>query len=181
MKIETREEHFVTFTSPGTFFCEESSVVIDTWNIARAVEISKTITERHGATPFAFKFGTRLVAVESLEDGRGGTLDVAPREIACSCRHFLGGQIYEYSDVEASQDPAVFGRTPDMLLSNMRSSGWPFVLINNNSYRSTQPFEETDVVVDDSGVIVRRGDEPELVGKRRAYLERWANQGEGGT
>ncbi len=44
----------------------------------------------------------------------------------------------------------------------------PIVCVTTNVYRSTQPFEEGDVVVDAKGVIVERGDDPKHVAYRKA-------------
>lgn len=48
------KKHFVIFYSPGTFFNEESTLPIDSWDIDKAIEMSKSIKERYNATPFGF-------------------------------------------------------------------------------------------------------------------------------
>lgn len=172
--IATREEHVITFYSPGTFFDECTMREVKSWDTLEAAVIAKTITERYGAKPFAFEFSTHLVA-DPIPDGQGGSLRVEPREIKRSCRHFIGGELWEYDAIDKIADSSSLGgvASVEILLSNMRGNGWPIVLVNNNSFRTVRPFEETDLVVDTLGVIVRRGDEPRLIEKRREYLARW--------
>jgi len=69
--MTVQEKHYVTFHSPGTLFNESSTKEIDTWDIKRAVEMSKDITERYGAKPFGFTFSTYLENDEAVSDGRG--------------------------------------------------------------------------------------------------------------
>ena len=47
------EQHFVTFYSPGTFVSETSTEPIDSWDVEKAVAMSRGIVERHGAKPYA--------------------------------------------------------------------------------------------------------------------------------
>ena len=46
------EKHFVTFYSPGTFAAETSRKPIESWDVDKAVAMSKEIKERHGALPY---------------------------------------------------------------------------------------------------------------------------------
>lgn len=165
-KMSAQEKHFVTFHSPGTFFDECSSRDVSAWNTMEATEIARSIVERHGAKPFAFSFGTRLVA-DPIDDGRGGVLQVQPREIQASGLYYLGGEIKDYDEIAASE--------PDskIMLSNMRCNDLPIVIVNTNSFKTVRPFREQDQVVDTNGVVVRRGDDPTLVEKRRMFIERW--------
>ena len=144
--------HRVTFYSPGTFVSELSELPIDSWDTKTAVEMSKSIIERYNARPFAFVFST-VVTVDPVPDGEGGTLDVLPREVERSGYYFLGGRIESYSDVLARNDPK-----ESILRSNMRGNGMWFVVVNDNSFRSTMPFDKKDCVVDANGVVVERGD-----------------------
>jgi hypothetical protein len=129
MKIE---KHFVTFLSPGTFFNEESIKEIDSWNVNKALEMSKEITERHGAKPYAFYFTTR-----TREDN-----EFDSKETAYSNRYYLGGKIETIKEIEERNDP-----NEKILLLNMRSNNWDRVIININSWKITQPLEKDDIVL----------------------------------
>lgn len=58
------------------------------------------------------------------------------------------------------------GKSDDILLANMRCNDDWFVVENTNSYKSTLPFTEKDVVVGPDGEAVERGDCPERVAYR---------------
>ena len=75
--------HFVTFLSPGTFVHEETTKPIEAWDTSKALIMSKVITERYGAKPFAFVFTTRERTDKELDS------KVTKR----SGRYFLGGKI----------------------------------------------------------------------------------------
>ena len=148
----------VRFYSPGTFFAEESSREIDSWDTAKACEIANGIKERYEARPYAFRFETYLTS-KPVPDGEGGMLDVQPKRVEESGLHFLGGMLRTYDEVVRDE--------PDSILaSNMRGNGYWIVCVNTNSFISTIPFDETDVVVDASGAFVERGDSPERVAYR---------------
>ncbi len=125
--------HFVTFLSPGTFVHEETTNPIDSWDVAKAKKMARTITERHGATPFAFYFSTR----------KRGVRDLDSKEVVHSGRYYLGGVIETLEEVEARQDPK-----EDILRCNMRANKWHRIIINKNSWRVTQPFEDDDVLLE---------------------------------
>jgi hypothetical protein len=154
--MTVREEKYVTFMSPGSFFAETTTKVIDAHDPRRAVVMAKDIVERYGARPFGFRFETCLVA-DPLSDGRGGQLDVEPKTIFTSGTYFLGGRLETYDDVAKRADPK-----EQILLSNMRNNGWEIMCITENGYRSTQPFTKDDFVVDQkTGTILRRGSDYE--------------------
>lgn len=53
------EKHFVKFYSAGSFVAEETVKEIDSWDVNKAIEMSKDITERYGAKPYGFRFITK--------------------------------------------------------------------------------------------------------------------------
>lgn len=126
------KKHFVTFYSPGTFVAETSERPIDSWDVNTAMEMAHDITERYNATPWGFRFTTR---------GRGPD-DLDSKEIARSVLYHLGGRIETLAEVEARNDPK-----EAILRSNMRGNGWNTIIINDNSWRSTQPLGKDDVVL----------------------------------
>ena len=127
------EKHFVIFFSPGTFVAEQSSKPIDSWDKDKAIEMSKDIKERHGALPYGFCFTTRERNDDELDS----------RETKRSGIYYLGGKILTLEDVKARNDPN--DRT---LISNMKGNKWEKVVVNDNSWRWTQPLEKDDVVLD---------------------------------
>lgn len=165
-------KHFVTFLSPGTFVAEQTTEEIASWDIEKAVVFASSITERHGAKPYGFYFTTCLVA-EPISDGEGGKLDVAPKQVAKSGTHFLGGTLLTI-DTIAERDR----KDEKILLSNMRCNDWPIVVQNANSYLVTQPFREEDMIVNfdrdpvmrKKRQIITRGDLPELVAYRQQKI-----------
>jgi len=150
------KQHYVEFCSPGSFFNESSIKRIDSWDIEKAVDLSADIKERHGATPFGFKFITKLEH-QPIPDGEGGTLEVKPKIIEQSGMHFLGGTIETYDDVVNRNDPK-----ESILQSNMRCNRWWLVIINTNSYKSCQPFSEKDCIINTMGKIIRSGTDKDL-------------------
>lgn len=127
------KQHFVIFFSPGTLVAEQSSMPIDSWDINKAVEMSQNIKERHGATPYGFCFTTRARRADELDS----------REVKRSGMYYLGGEVLTLEEIKARNDSH-----DHVLISNMKSNGWDKVVVNNNSYRWTQPLEKDDVVLD---------------------------------
>lgn len=157
-------KHQVTFYSPGTFVPESTTLDIESWDTAKAVEMSEKIVARYNARPYCFVFTTDIVA-DDVSDGEGGTLKVQPKEVARSGFHFLGGRLETYDDVVARNDDK-----ENILRSNMRNNEHWVVCINDNSYRTTVPFEEDSCIVNARGLIVQRGDDPKLVAYRAEQL-----------
>lgn len=125
------KQHFVIFHSPGTLFCEETTLPIDSWDVEVAKSMARGVVERYGATPFCFQFMTRERSEEELDS----------HQSARSGRYFLGGRI-----LNREQAALEFG-ADSILLRNMRSNGWDQVVVNDNSWRSVQPLQPDDVVL----------------------------------
>ena|SRR5581483_5065315 len=127
------QQHYVTFFSPGTFVAEQNVEKVDSWDVEAATERAKTVLERHGATPYGFQFTTRARGEDDLD----------AKETARSPFYYLGGKIETLAEIEARADPK-----ERILLGNMRSNGYDRVIVNDNSWRWTQPLLPTDVVLD---------------------------------
>lgn len=127
------EKHFVTFYSPGTFISETTVKEIDSWDVDKAVKMADDITERHAATPYGFRFSTRTRKDDELDS----------KESVTSKMYYLGGTVETLSEVEARNDPK-----EAILRTNMRVNGWGKIITNTNSWRTTQPFLEGDVLLD---------------------------------
>jgi hypothetical protein len=143
MNKPTRK-HFVTFLSPGTLFAESTTRPIEAWEPRLAAQMAKSIVERYEARPFGFQFSTRIVG--EMPDGSG--------------TYFLGGVLRTLDEVEERADPK-----EDILRANMGGNGYWIVVEKQDGWRSTQPFEERDVLVDVEGNEFDRGDAP----KWKAY------------
>ena len=165
-----KRKHFVVFYSPGTLFSEESELPIVRWDPKLAVLASRHILERYNAKPYGFRFSTQLCS-DPISDWEGGTLEVAPKEVATSAMYFITGSLVTLDDVEARKDEKDF-----TLILNMKANNYPIVVVNENSFRSTLPFREEDVVVDKEGNIQERGDSDVCVMYRAMVKERWAHE-----
>lgn len=126
-------KHFVTFYSPGTFTAETSTLPIDAWNTDSAIAMALSVKERHGAVPYGFRFSTRSRGPDDLDS----------KESAASPFYYLGGRIETLAEVEARNDPK-----ESILRINMRCNGWDRIVINDNSWRWTQPLKADDIVLD---------------------------------
>lgn len=126
------ERHFVTFYSPGTFVPEQTTQEIGDWNVDEAVTRARGIKERHGATPYCFRFSTR----------RRGPDDLDSKQAATSGFYFLGGRVLTLADVELRNDPS-----DRVLISNMRNNDITRVVENTNSWKVTVPLRDNDVVL----------------------------------
>lgn len=127
------EKHFVTFYSPGTFLHETVTLPIEEWDVEQAVEKARSITMRHGATPFGFSFSTRTREDNELDS----------RETKSSPMYYLGGKVLTLEDIKARKDPK-----DRVLISNMQCNNWDRVVENCNSYLIVQPLQDSDVVLD---------------------------------
>lgn len=157
-------KHQVTFYSPGTLFSESSIYDIDSWDTAKAVELAEKVMERYNAKPYGFVFETVIVA-EDVPDGEGGTLKVQSKLVKKSGIHFLGGRLETYDDVLDRND-----KKEEILRSNMRGNEMWIVCVNDNSWRSTIPFDEKDCIVDARGMVIEHGSNPKYVTYRAEQL-----------
>ena len=127
------QKHFVTFYSPGTFVHETTTKEIASWDVEQAKVMARDVVERYAAKPFGFQFTTRSRGPDDFDSS----------ETARSPFYYLGGKVYTLVEIEARNDP-----DEKILRSNMRSNGYDRVIVNENSYRSTHPLNEGDVVLD---------------------------------
>ena len=114
------EKQFVKFLSAGTFVHEETVQETESWNVNQAVEMSRSIRERHGATPFGFYFFTRTRNEEDLDS----------KISASSGLYYLGGEILTLQEVKDRKDPK-----DSILISNMECNRWDKIIINTNSWK----------------------------------------------
>ena len=126
------KKHFVHFQSPGTLFSEETRKEIDSWDVDKAVKMSKEITERYNATPYGFYFTIRERKENELDS----------KEIKRSQHYFLGGEILTLDQVKEKNDP-----NDRILISNMECNNYDRVIVNQNSWKCTLPLSENDVVL----------------------------------
>lgn len=79
------KQHFVTFLYPGSFFPEESTVAVESWDPEpwRNWEASRPYR------PFAFYFTTR----------ERGDADLDSRQTAKSGRYYLGGETFHVDEL----------------------------------------------------------------------------------
>lgn len=114
-------KHYVIFYSPGTFISEQDLIEVPSENVQLAVELSKTIEQRHGAKPYAFRFKT------------------GKKE---SCLYHLGGTILTLQQVKDQKNPK-----NEILIRNMEANHKNKVIINNNSWEHTSFLEPDDIVL----------------------------------
>ena len=127
------KKHFVTFLSPGSIVSEQSEKPIDSWDVKQAMNMADKICERHNASPYAFYFTTRSRKNDELDS------KVTKR----SNTYHLGGTVKTLAQVKAENDP-----DNRILISNMECNGYKKIIVNDNSWRSTQPLKKDDVVLD---------------------------------
>jgi len=126
------KRHFVEFFSPGTFVAESTVRPVEQWDVVEAMEMARSVEERHGATPYGFRFITR--------ERKAGELDSHVADT--SAMFFLGGKVLTLRQVEARNDPS-----DKILISNMKCNDIGRVVQNDNSYRSVQPLRKGDEVL----------------------------------
>jgi len=126
------KKDFVVFESPGTFVHETSEKAIDSWDVKKATKMASSISERYGATPFAFYFITRERKDDELDS----------KVVKTSGRYFLGGTVKTLAEVKAENNP-----NNRILISNMEGNHWDKIIENCNSWKVTQPLLKNDVVL----------------------------------
>lgn len=126
------EKHFVEFFSPGTFVAETTTKPIDSWDVSKALEMAKNITERWNSKPYGFQFFTKARMDDELDS----------HEIARSGIYYINGTIKTLEDLKAEKNPD--NRT---LISNMECNGWDRVVQTCSPWKWTQPFDDDDHVV----------------------------------
>lgn len=125
------KKHFVTFFCPGTFFPEDVTREIDSWDPAMAVEMAKAGQGNYGnRRPFAFRFITRERGPDDLDS------HVSDH----SARYYLGGTIRTVAELRR-EDCAKHA----ILISNMEGNDWDRVIFT--PYGNAQPLLEGDEVL----------------------------------
>lgn len=127
------EAHFVTFYSPGTFFAEDTTQPIPSWDVDTAKAMARAVRERHGAVPYGFRFTTRRRDDDELDS----------RVSATSRMYYLGGTVETLAQVKARATPA-----DRILIRNMEGNHVERIITNDNSWRWTQALKPTDVVLE---------------------------------
>jgi len=127
------KQNFVTFYSPGSFFSEETTKEVKSWDTNVAIEMAIKIKERHGAIPYGFRFSTR----------ERGPKDLDSKETKTSCFYYLGGKVETLKEIESRNDP-----NEKILLSNMKNNGFKKVIVNTNSWKFTAGLNKDDVVLE---------------------------------
>jgi hypothetical protein len=138
------EQHFVTFFSPGTFFAEQTTLPIDSWDVEQAKQMAATVTERYNAKPYAFQFSTRSRSDSELDSSVS----------AKSKMYFINCRIRTVAEVEANSDPK-----EQTLLANMKGNGWGAIAQTITGWKWSQPFEEGDVLLTEDGQVITAGAE----------------------
>lgn len=127
------KKEFVTFYSPGTFFSEETTKPIDSWDIDAAKKMASEIVERHSATPFGFRFITRERKDDELDS----------KVVSRSGMYYLGGDVLTLQQVIDRNDP-----NDRILIGNMKCNRYDRVIENRNSWKIVMPLNDDDVVLD---------------------------------
>ena len=168
--MKPHRQIFAHFFSPGTLFAETTLRPLETGTLEEAVTVAKSITERYNARPYGFDLVTMLVA-EPVDDGEGGKMEVPPKEVERTGRHFLGGDIVLYEEAVSEAGEGSIWAT------NMRGNRDPICVVITNGFKSTQVFREKDCIVDpETGAVLKRGNDPELVKYRATKIDEWNSE-----
>lgn len=131
-KVYIMRQSFVIFCCPGTFMTETTQEFIFEWDVEVAKEMARNIKARHNATPYGFYFCTR----ERKDDELDSSI------VATSPMYYLGGKVETLAEVEERNKPS-----EEILRWNMRTNGYNRIITNTNSYRSTLPLKDNDIVL----------------------------------
>lgn len=126
------KQHFVTFYSPGTFVAEATEKPIESWDTDTALAMMEDIKERHGATPYGFRFSTRA---------RGET-ELDSKEVALSGMYYVGGKVRTREEVEADNLPG-----ESILRGNMRCNDYERIWQSTEGWAWSQPLRPDDTVL----------------------------------
>jgi hypothetical protein len=128
------KQHFVTFVSPGTFFTEQTTKEINSWDTKKAIKMAKSVLERYNATPFGFYFSTRARKNNELDS----------KVVNKSCMYYIGsiGKIETLEEIESRHDPE-----DSILISNMKGNNWDRVFTTTKGWKATLPIGKGDKVV----------------------------------
>lgn len=137
------QQHFAVFYSPGTFVAETTEKPVSRWDVAEAVALADSITERYGATPYGFRFITRGRAADELDS----------RQIAASPMHYLDCKVETLEEIEARDLP-----DESILRSNMRCNGYDRVAVTTKGWKWTQPLQPDDIVIDRATLSTTQGE-----------------------
>lgn len=125
------QKDFVTFYSPGTFQAEMTTMPISSWDEEEAIEMAKSIVERHDARPYGFRFTTRGREDDELDS----------RELARSGMYYINGVVRTLEEVEADE------KSSGIILDNMRYNKWDKIVETYSPYKWTSPFNNGDKIV----------------------------------
>ena len=135
-------KHYVRFMSPGTFFSEETTKPIDSWDVDKARRMARDVVERHNARPYAFQFITRKSTARQVLGAKIAGTQPESTETARSGTYFIGGTVETLEQVKARNDPG-----DRILIRNMESGEFDRIITNCNSYKMAQPFTDQDFVI----------------------------------
>lgn len=131
-EIIKMKKNFVRFMSPGTFVGETREKEIDSWDVRKAVAMSREITERYGSKPYGFYFVTKERKDDEWES----------KVVASSGVYYINGKIETLEELKAKNDP-----NNRILIDNMQMNHWNRVVTTYNPWKWTQPFHDKDHIV----------------------------------
>jgi hypothetical protein len=106
---------------------------VEAWDVQEALRLAAGITERHGATPYGFRFTTRSRGSDDLDSEVSAT----------SPMHYFGCKIETLDEIKARNDPR-----DRILISNMERNDWDRVATTTSGWKWTQPISADDIVLE---------------------------------